>query len=347
LGALLLASGLGLARLRVDDSLTLLYAHDAALEDEEVEVGRLCALDGGGGGSFFLVGAASEEGLLRLEEAALDRLDASPRAGTWTGVARLLPSLQRQAADRAAVEEALFGRRDLAGTLQRSLGAPGLKARLRRTFGPPPPPLLPQIWLASPVSQPYRYLWRGPSGGVYHGLLVSTSPVDTASAARAQAALDGLAGIHYVNPPREVAERLGRLRQVLSWALAGGALVVLLLLWLALRRAAWAAALPTALGALAALGALGWLGLAFNLFALLGLILLLGTGIDFGIYLQATGPRLRSSFVAVNLAALTNLAAVGVLAFSSTAAFRSFGLVLAVGAGVAWLTAPCFRSTER
>jgi predicted exporter len=88
------------------------------------------------------------------------------------------------------------------------------------------------------------------------------------------------------------------------------------------------------------------MGLPFNLFALLGLILLLGTGIDFGIYLQAAGPRLRSSFVAVNLAAVTNIAAVGVLAFSGTAALRSFGLVLAVGAGVAWLSAPCFHSPE-
>jgi predicted exporter len=182
--------------------------------------------------------------------------------------------------------------------------------------------------------------------GVYHGLLVNRAPMDAVASARAQAAVAGMEGVRFVDQVQEIAQLLGRLRRVLSWALAGGALVVLVLLWMAYRKAAWAAALPTALGALAALGTLGWLGLPFNLFALLGLILLLGTGIDFGIYLQATGERRRSSFVAVNLAALTNIAAVGVLAFSTTAAFRSFGLVLAVGAGVAWLTAPCFRSSE-
>jgi predicted exporter len=94
-------------------------------------------------------------------------------------------------------------------------------------------------------------------------------------------------------------------------------------------------------GAAAALGALGLAGLPVNLFVLLALLLLLGTAVDFGIYSQDGGARL-SSFVAVQVAALTNIAAVGVLAFSGTPALRAFGLVLGVGALAAWLSAPCF-----
>jgi predicted exporter len=345
LAALILASGLGLARLRADDDVRLLYAHDASLDAEQKEIARLSGV--GSGTGFFVAGAADPQALLRLEEAALDRLDLDPQAGSWTGVSRMVPSEDRQTADRSALERALFGKPDVAARLQRALQAPGLKTRLRRSLAAPTRPLTPEAWLASPVSTPYRHLWRGARDGAWYGLLVSTAPTDAAALERAEGDLAGVSGLQYVDQLQEVTQVLARLRRVLSWALAGGALLVLLLLWLALKSSAWPAALPTALGALAALGTLGWAGLPFNLFALLGLMLLLGTGIDFGIYLQATGPRACSSFVAVNLAALTNIAAVGVLAFSGTEALRSFGLVLAVGAGVAWLTAPCFRPKER
>ena len=79
--------------------------------------------------------------------------------------------------------------------------------------------------------------------------------------------------------------------------------MVALVLALWLRRRAWAAGLPTLVGAVAALAALGYAGLPLNLFALLGLILLLGAGIDFGIYTQAGGKQGLPNFVAVNLAA--------------------------------------------
>jgi len=345
LAAGLLGAGWGLVRLKADDDLRLLYAHDAALESEQKEVTRLTGM--GSGTGFFVAGAADPQALLRLEEAALDRLDLDPQAGPWIGVSRMVPSQDRQSGDRAALEAALFGKADVAGRLQKALQAPGLRAQLKRSLGPRPQPLSPEQWLAHPVSAPYRHLWRGPRGGVWYGLLVSQAPLENEAAQRAQADLAGLPGLQYVDQLQEVTQVLARLRRTLSWALAGGSLLVVLLLWWSLGRSAWAAALPTALGAWAALGALGWAGLPFNLFALLGLLLLLGTGIDFGIYLQAAGPRSCSSFVAVNLAALTNIAAVGVLAFSGTEALRSFGLVLAVGAGVAWLTAPCFRSKER
>ena len=121
-------------------------------------------------------------------------------------------------------------------------------------------------------------------------------------------------------------------------------MVFAVLVW-RLRAAAFAAMIPTAIGVLLALGALGWSGLPLNLFVLLALLLLLGTAVDFGIYMQDNGGRL-SSFVAVHVAALTNIAAVGVLAFSGTPALRAFGLVLGVGALGAWLCAPCFGSKE-
>jgi predicted exporter len=279
---------------------------------------------------------------LEREEALLDRLDQSSPQGRWQGLARALPSQRRQREDRAAYEAALFGHADVAGKLQRRLGAPGLKARLKRALGGAPEALGLEAWLAAPVSLPWRHLWRGRLEGKATGLLVAGAPLDGAGLKEAAQALQSEPDVLYVDQLAEVAQVLHGLRVSLTWALALGAGLVALILGLWLRRRAWAALLPTLAGAVVALAALGYAGLPLNLFALLGLILLLGAGIDFGIYTQAGGKQGLPNFVAVNLAAVTNIAAVGVLAWSHTAALRAFGLVMAVGSLAAWLLAPCF-----
>jgi predicted exporter len=340
LGGLALAALPGLARLKADDDLRLLYAHDARLEAEQRQVSRLTG--SGTATGFFVVQAVDAQALLEREEALLQRLDQASPQGRWQGLARALPSQRRQREDRAAYEAALFGPGDVAGRLQRRLGAPGLKARLKRALGPAPQPLGLDAWLAAPVSQPWRHLWRGVEGGQATGLLVAGAPLEGAALAEAADALKGQAGVSYVDPLGEVTEALHGLRISLSWALGLGAALVALALALWLRRRAWAAGLPTLAGVVAALAAVGYAGLPLNLFALLGLILLLGAGIDLGIYTQAGGRQGLPNFVAVNLAAVTNIAAVGVLAWSHTAALRAFGLVMAVGSLAAWLLAPCF-----
>lgn len=335
----------GLARLHSDDDVRLLYAHDPVLEAEQREVTRLSGV--GGASGFFVVQAPDAQALLRREEGLLDVLDRASPQGRWQGLARMLPSRRRQRDDRAALRRALFGTLDLAGRLQRRLGAPGLKARLRRELDRAPSPLGLKTWLAAPISAPWRYLWRGEISGQATGLLVAGAPLEGAALGSAQAALQGQDGVVFVDQLAEVTAVLAGLRRDLSVALLAGGLWVALALGWWLRRRAWAALLPTLAGVLAALAALGYAGLPLNLFALLGLLLLLGAGIDFGIYMQAGGRGGRANFVAVNLAAVTNIAAVGVLAWSHTAALRGFGLVMAVGSAVAWLLAPCFSDAKR
>ena len=121
----------------------------------------------------------------------------------------------------------------------------------------------------------------------------------------------------------------------------GSALVFLALLAL-FRKRAFGASAPAALGVAAGLGALGWSGLPLNLFALLALALILGMGIDYGIFVQESRRQRAAALVAINMGAASNMLAFGMLVFSTTPALKAFGLVLAAGLGVAWLTAPCF-----
>ena len=126
--------------------------------------------------------------------------------------------------------------------------------------------------------------------------------------------------------------------------LAGTVLVTFFLLRLLslFGRRAWRAWVPTALAALLSLAALGWIGEPLQLFGVLAQLLLLGLGIDYGIFLlEHEGDG--ASWLAICLGGASTLLAFGLLALSSTPALHGFGLTLLLGIGLVWLLSPCFR----
>lgn len=81
-------------------------------------------------------------------------------------------------------------------------------------------------------------------------------------------------------------------------------------------------------------------GQYFNLFSSLALILILGMGLDYGIFLLKNRHFLSSSFIAVILSALTTQLSFGLLMLSQTTALVSFATVLCVGISTAFLLSP-------
>ena len=87
---------------------------------------------------------------------------------------------------------------------------------------------------------------------------------------------------------------------------------------------------------------LGWLGQPLQLFNVLALLLLLGMGIDYGIFLlEHRGDR--SAWLSVCVGAASTWLSFGLLALSSTPALRAFGLTLLLGIGLVWVITPLFR----
>jgi predicted exporter len=128
---------------------------------------------------------------------------------------------------------------------------------------------------------------------------------------------------------------------------AGHAAVLLALAW-RYGRDAWRAWLPTALATLGTLALLALFGQALQLFNVLALALLLGIGIDYGIFLlERETADAGSAWLAVVLGAAGTWLSFGLLALSSTPALRSFGLTLMFGLLIVALAAPCYRPARR
>ncbi|HKP94984.1 MAG TPA: MMPL family transporter [Fibrobacteria bacterium] len=341
-------SAWGCARMRVDDDVRLLYAHDERLQREQDKIGSVLRLPGGS--RFFLVRGRHEQEALEREEKLLAALAAADPAGaTAVAVSVFVPSRARQESDAALLRSSLDGAARAGKRLADDLGAPELADSLRLALRRESRPVTVAEWLADPVSTPFRYLVRGAREGGGADAYATVVPVPAAvrlDLAGLRALAQGAGpGVVVVDQIQEVTDTLAFLRRHLVWVLCIGSGIVLGALILLFRNRAWGAAAPAALGVAAGLGSLGWSGLPVNLFALLALALILGMGIDYGIFVQESrrdGAARAAALVAINMGAASNMLAFGMLVFSTTPALRAFGLVLAVGLGVAWLTAPCF-----
>jgi predicted exporter len=134
-------------------------------------------------------------------------------------------------------------------------------------------------------------------------------------------------------------------RQWGAWWLFGAFVLVygVLCLRYAPRQAAVTLA-PTLLAMVVALGIFGYLGEPLTLFNLMALMLVLGVGVNYSIFLREGGQRAAATLAGVLLSAGTTLLSFGLLAFSSMPALSGFGLTLLVGVGMAALLAPMVLS---
>ena len=327
----------GLLQLRVDDELRGLQASPPELIESERRVGAL--LDLPSPAQFFLVRGPDAQTLLRREEALTDALAAevaAGRLGGWRAVSDWVPSQARQASDGALVAAAEQAALTRAAAFT---GEPFAAADLQRAT--PADVLAPEAFMAQPIAAPLRALWLGAVDGG-HGSVVMLTGVSRDAVAALSAVAAPLDGVRWVDRSADYSALLRHYRERMSWLLLAGYAAVAVLLFARYGRTAWRALLPTALAALLGVSLLGWFGVPLQLFGVLAQLLLLGMGVDYGIFLlEHRGDG--ASWLAVCLGAASTLLAFGLLSLSATPALHGFGLSLLFGIGLVWLLSPCLR----
>lgn len=326
----------GASRLHANDDLRQLQSSPPELIKEQIEVSRLLQIPSPA--QFFVVQGATPEAVLQREEALKDRLrlqGAKADAPTLSAVSDWVPSATRQADNRLLTAQA---EQQVLAKVSQALGED-----LRRpAFNPAPLEL--QAWLASPASVATRAQWLGQVDGGYASAVLIRGLANRAQAEALHALGEQVEGVHWVDRAGDMSGLLGRFRVTMGWLLLVGHVVVWSAMALRYGRSAWRAWLPTALASLGCLAALGWLGEPFQLFNLLALMLLLGMGVDYGIFLlEHQGEDQGHAWLAVLLGALSTGLSFGLLALSATPALHAFGLTLLIGLALVCLLAPLFR----
>ncbi len=335
-GAMALVVLAGLRIIEANDDVSVLQSQPDELKRQEAAIREVLGVDPGS--TFLLASSASDDALLQLEESLRGKLDSMIRAGTigsYQAVSRWVPSQARQAHSFTAYSDLIT---EHLPEYFRSLGiaedkTTGVVADLTRETDM----LEVKDWLAHPVSDQFGGLWLGTADGSASIILINGLQAPT----RLREALADFPSVVLVNKRQELSNLFGRYRLRVSWVLGGAYTFILLGLALryGLRRAA-VLLIPPVLAGTLALTLISMSGNSLNLFNLLALILVLGIGIDFTLFLAEARGDLHSTMFAITLSALTTMLSFGLLSLSSTYAVHSFGLTVLIGIAIAYLLSP-------
>jgi predicted exporter len=338
----------GFWRLGVEDDIRLLQNPPKNLIDDQIKLNKL--LDAPTPAQFYIVRAPTSEMVLQREEMLKERLD--PLIGKqvisgYHALSNWVPSAQAQATRRSLIDRTLLSDNGPLEALAAQIGENGKwVAATRAHLLAPALPLKLEDFLETPAGELWGHLWLGQLDGG-SASIVALRGLTPTGLAKLQQVASGLEGVQWVDKVGEISLVLGRYRRTMGWVVLFSYLVVFGLLYPRYRSATWHVLAPTALASIATLALLGIAGQNFQLFHVLALMLLLGVGVDYGIFLhEHPSHRDPIAWLAVGLSALSTLLSFGLLSLSQTPALRAFGLTMLIGTVALWLIVPCFRNYQ-
>jgi predicted exporter len=327
----------GLARIRVQDDVRSLQQSPAQLVSDEQRVRDL--LGSAIESRFFLVTGDSAQAVLETEERltqALDALIHQKSIASYQAVSAAVPSPRMQRRNHELLAERVYAPGALFDRAMTRLGfeTPAIERR-RAEFESASSLLTVDEWLASAASQGARHLWLGQVGSRHAAVVTLGGITDVPVLTQLQ-----IPGVRLIDRVAQTTQTLSRYRYAMTLLLAAVYAVAGLIL---LFRFGWRDAprmlLPSVAATFTTVGIFGWLGVPFNLFTLLALWLVLGLGIDYGIFLRHGRAYRTTAILSVTLSACTTLIAFGLLALSATPFIRSIGLTLLFAITLSWLFA--------
>lgn len=334
---------------RVEEAgdIRLLAARSPAIEELQ---NRSALLAGTLMDSRFVVVAGDDvEQLLQREEDLRIQLDHMRREGVlehFTQLSRFVPSKRRQDEARALHQALYQGDAPAIQVLAERIGLTDAVVATQRALVAEPVPahLELESWLASPLATLGAHLWLGKVG---HQVASVTTLGNVRAPDRLSSGLASLDGVLLVDNVALISEAFQSYVDNAVRGLAAALVMIALLMMVRFGVAVGAQVLlvPVLAGALA-LGCLLALGERLNLFHIVALALVLGTGMDYALFLK-TGHLRPEPMLAVLLAAITTECAFGLLAVSEVPAIHGFGLTVALGTLFSFLLAPVVRQAAR
>jgi predicted exporter len=283
---------------------------------------------------------------LQREESLKQRLDPLVEKQIISGyqaMSNWVPSPRTQIARRDLIERTLLNHDGPLAALAAQIGADAqwITAARERLLAAAAK-LTPDDFLKSSSGEAVRHLWLGSVDGGYASI-VGVRGVSRSSLLPLQQADEGLDGVRWIDKVGEVSSLLAHYRKYIGWILVISYFAVYGMLYPRYRGTTWRALAPTALASVVTLAFLGVAGQSLQLFHVLALMLLLGIGVDYGIFFQEhPGRRDPVAWLAVGLSALSTLLSFGLLSLSKTPALQAFGVTMLIGIITVWLLAPCF-----
>lgn len=326
----------GWMQLTANDDVRQLVTRPAHLVEQETVIRRLVA--GEASGRFFLVEGSNDEEALKRDEALAARLRSQigQHIAGFSAVSSFVPSYALQHTNRSVIERVLpitkakalfeeYGFREETTTLWAGALAASNAISLEE-------------WRNSKISLPVRHqvLSNVPMGTA----LIVTLNGDDGSPILSEIAA-GLPGVTLVDKSASVSALFGEYRNLAGWWIPAAMFIIFAILaWRYGLQQGVAVIIPTLLAMFITMGLHGYSSAPITLFSMMGLLLVLGVGVNYAIFLIEAGDRAPAPFAGVLLSAATTILSFGLLCISSMPALHQFGFVLLAGVSFSVLLAP-------
>ena len=201
-------------------------------------------------------------------------------------------------------------------------------------------PILLNNWLANPVSKQMQFLWLGTQENGYNALaIVLSKNIDTHKLSNI---LANTQGVYLVDKVSEINNIFKHYRNILTSVVVGIIFMIFIIMVLkySFRKALFYIIAPS-IACLASIAVLGLFNIPLTLFSILALMIVLGIGMDYVIFLaESRDNRFSATMLALSLSAITTILSFGLLSLSSTPAVHYFGVTVLVGISVSFLLSP-------
>lgn len=338
----------GLPRIRWNDDL---FALNAPLDSEQLREARdlQTAVGGVDLGRVAVAFGSDDESALRIGESLHERLEHARDSDAVGEIRSVHPFLwSRHLQERNW--QALAAAPDLAARLPVAFASEGFRANAFTAFveelgGPAPTPLAFDALLASPLRDavaPFRLALDDDRVALFTFLRDVRRPQEI------EAAVGEVQGALYFDQQRFATRINERARTRSMQLVALGSVAVMAMLTLRYRRIVptLIAAAPPGIAAATTIALLALAGTPITILHLLGLLLVLSLGIDYGIFLveaRADVAEEDATLLSVTLDCASTIASFGLLAASSFPALRALGIATGIGITLSLLLAFSIR----
>lgn len=337
----------GWMQLQANDDVHILISRPADLVAQEKAFRHIIGFDNSS--QFFLVEGRDAETLLQHEENLVARLSVLVQGGAlghFQAISSFVPSQQRQQENLALWQRIMQDEPSFEALLSEA----GLRdeiahAQIQAFQNANHHWLTMEHWLEQPLAKPYQFLWLG---NTRHGVASIVLPQGIEDTSVLAQAAQGLPGVTFVDKAGSVSALFHQYRQ---WSIGWLAIAIALIFGVLALRYRWRPALvillPTLLAMVVTMSLFGYLGIPLTLFNMMSLMLMLGIGVNYAIFLREGGVHRAATLAGVLLSAGTTLLSFGMLAFSQMPALSSFGLTLLLGIAISALLAPMLLSFDQ
>ncbi|MDH5190238.1 MAG: MMPL family transporter [Gammaproteobacteria bacterium] len=335
--ALVIVNIAGWSQLSVEDDIRLLQPPAADLKQQEKKIREIIKQSYT---NYLLViqGGDSEDVLQKEEEVTslLDKMKGDA-LDNYHAISKHVPSVKRQSDNTLVIQEQVIS--PMLNKIATELGLMDSSIESIREYWNGNQPFLKlEDWLQHSSSKANQYLLVGNINGKFASIIVLEGVKNNHVFEQME---KNISGITYINKTDEVSDVFREYRQRITWMVVAGYGIILLLLTrrYSLKKAIIVVLVP-AIAAMTSVAMAGLTGLPWNLFGVLALILILGVGIDYTLFLAEARQKYESTMIAIWMSALTTILAFGLLSLSDTPAMHTFGIILFTGITIALLLSP-------